>query len=358
MRPVMRLPAALLCALLAGAAAVAGGRVYVGKKAEEFRQIEASLPESAMENTVRLLEEKNYESIYETTSKYYPRYDAAEAYTAKLADIFAKTEGSELTYRLRSADETVRVYRIYAGETAAADVELHQDGGVWVPALSLSGQKDYRLAVPHGASVTAGGRTLESTQKKESGIPYPMFEEQHVRYDGLKTDIYELKGLLGEPAVEIAGNSRTAVLQDVLTGDLVAGEEVTDPEILEMIIDYATRIAAYPAQDTALGNVAAIADTSSYWYSRYITLQNYWFTSHAVSEFRNQEVLKCIKLSDDVMEAQVVFDYFADNGEVHRTWYIGYQLTLEKINGAWKVAGTAICNELNPRSVDPESPAE
>ena len=121
----------------------------------------------------------------------------------------------------------------------------------------------------------------------------------------------------------------------------------------EMIRD-GELIASYPAQDASLGEVAAIALTSSSWYQRYTTLQNYWFTAHKVHEFSNEQVLRAAYQNDDTILAHVVFDYFADNGEVHRTWNIGYQMTFLNTAEGWKVAGMEINNELNPNSVIPQ----
>ena len=50
----------------------------------------------------------------------------------------------------------------------------------------------------------------------------------------------------------------------------------------------------------------------------------------------------------------MVFDYFADNGEVHRTWHIGYQMTMVNTPQGWKVGGMEINNELNPNQIQPE----
>ena len=349
--------AALAAALAAGGAVFAGGQVYVNNKAADYAAAEAAMPETAMENAVRQLSEKNYDSIYESTAALYPGYDTKETYTAVLEKVFAGSEESGLRYVLTGGDENKRYYRIYAGNEPAADVELYNDGGTWKPAVALSGEKNYTLEVPHGAKVSIGEVELGTGQLLEENVFWPVLDEKKALAEGTEMcDIYSLEGLLGEPAVTIAGNGKTEVLKDAMTGDLVAGEAVTDPEIRKMIIEYAELIAKYPAQEATAGSVGAVSMTNSYWYQRYVTLQNYWFTSHSVSKFSNEEVLNCIKLADDLIETQVVFDYYADNGEVHRTWYIGYQMTLRNVGGTWKVAGISINNELNPRTVDPEFP--
>lgn len=349
--------AAVLAALAAGGAVFAGGQMYVDRMAKGYAAAEAAMPETAMEDAVRLLSEKNYDSIYEATAALYPGYDTKETYTAVLAKVFAGTEGKPLHYVLTGGDDSRRYYRIYAGDEPAADVELYSDGGVWRPAVALSGEKSYMLEVPHGAKVSVGGIELGPDRLVKENVYWPVLEEKKAAADSsLTCDIYYVEGLLGEPAVTIAGVAETEVLKDAITGDLAAGEAVTDPAIRQRIIDCAELIAKYPAQEASAGAVGAVSVTNSYWYQRYVTLQNYWFTSHAKSSFTNQEVLNCIRLADDLIESQVIFDYYADNGEVNRTWYIGYQMTMRNVGGEWKVAGISINNELNPRTVDPEFP--
>ena len=163
-----------------------------------------------------------------------------------------------------------------------------------------------------------------------------------------KVDTYLLENLLGEPKIEMMGDGEYTTLKDVVTGTIYVGEAITDPEVLNTLVNYATTCAKLPAQEATLGQVAAISVTASDWYDRISTMQNAWFTAHGTSNFSNQKAFNVIAQSEDSVVGYVTFEYFADNGEVHRTWHSGYQVSLVRQNGVWKIAGMGIDSELNP----------
>jgi hypothetical protein len=166
-------------------------------------------------------------------------------------------------------------------------------------------------------------------------------------------DVYELKNLLGEPTIEVNGESGYGTLKDVLTCHILVGKTATDASLAQTMIDDAEICAKWPAQEASLGQVGAISIINSDWYSRVSGVQNQWFTAHGTSSFSNQNAFNIIQQSDDSMVGFVTFDYYASNGEVSRTWNGGYQMTFLNVGGVWKIAGMAIDNEMNPNKVTP-----
>lgn len=345
-----------VCVAAAALLAFGGGTLYVKKLASDYKELEAEMPQTALGNTLEKLSKADFSGIYENTEQKYGVSASKAAFEDQLAYIF---EGAQA---LRSAQVSETdgeyVFRIYSDNEALADIRMYREGGEWKTALPMQGTESYTIEVPAGSAVTANGTPLSQAERKQQNVPGTVFNQIPDQSSVPMVDIYELNGVLGEPEIEIQGTGTAENVENILNGHIIAGRKVDDPKLMQMIIDYAKLIAQYPAQETSLGAVAAICDTSASWYQRYTTLQNYWFTSHSISEFTNQQVLRCTALSDDTMLAHVVFDYFADNGEVHRTWHIGYQMALKKYGDVWKVAGMGIDNELNPNTVDPESDPE
>jgi len=210
--------------------------------------------------------------------------------------------------------------------------------------LSLDGDLTYVIEVPTDMKLTLNGSSVESKYVTESDVEASNFWDNEGRDFVPTVDVYTIEGLSEEPEAE----SGYALLEDQITGNYLYGEEVTDSTTLNKIISDAETMASYPAQDASLSEVSAIADTSSTWYKRYSTIPNYWFTSHSVHEFSNQEVLKAIQQSDDTMVAHVIFDYYASNSDVERTWHCGYQLTYHLVDDTWKVVGIETNSLLNP----------
>ncbi len=347
---------AAVCVAATALLAFGGGTLYVRKLADDYKEYEAAMPQTALEDVMQKLSQADFSGIYENTEQKYGISSSKAAFEEQLAYIFDGTQTLRSAQVSESDDEYV--FRLYSSSEALADIRMYRDGGEWKTALPMQGTETYTIEVPAGSAVTANGTPLSQAERIQQNVPGTVFDQLPDQNSVPKVDIYELSGVLGEPEIEIQGIGTAENVENILNGHIIAGRKVDDPQILQMIIDYAKLIAQYPAQETSLGAVSAICDTSASWYQRYTTLQNYWFTSHSVSEFTNQQVLRCTALSDDTMIAHVVFDYFADNGEVHRTWHIGYQMTLRNYGGTWKVAGMGIDNELNPNTVDPESDPE
>ena len=346
----------ILFAALTAAASFGGGQLYVRSQAKKYAEEDAAMPETAMNSYIERLSANQFEGIYETTQKLSAGYDTENVYNEKLAKLFVQSEPLHAVKTGETGDAVS--YRIYSDTAAIADASLLKNGNEWELAVPLKGQESYTLEVPAGSLVSVNDIPFTKDMLVEADVPAAVCSQMPSGTTVPHMDIYRIEGLLGEPEITISGIAKTANVKSVLSGNLIVGEEVTDQNILDMIIRYGETIAKFPAQEATLGDVAAISFTQSYWYQRYQTVQNYWFTSHSISNFSNEKVLKCIKLDEDTMLAHVVFDYFADNGEVHRTWHIGYQMTLMKSGDTWKVANMGIDNELNPNTVDPESDPE
>lgn len=330
----------LLALIIAGA-----GKTLALSAGKHFIEEEKKMPETAMEGLLEDLVSGDFSDLYRETQAVRPNLDSEAGYTAYLEGLLNHYGREALTYRNVDGE-----WRVYAGDTYLAEAVVQEDGeGNMHAALPLEGNGTAVIEVPAGAELKINGNVLGKEYLKESDVPAVNCEQFPVSTEKVSVDVYEIGPLLGEPEAD-----EWVLLKDVLSGHYLAGKEVTDDVLLEEMIRDAELLAAYPAQDASLAQVAAVSLTNTTWYSRYATLQNYWFTSHSTSEFSNAQVLKAVYQSDDVIAAHIVFDYYADNGEVHRTWHCGYQLTFVQTENGWKIAGTAINNELNPATVLPQ----
>ncbi len=51
------------------------------------------------------------------------------------------------------------------------------------------------------------------------------------------------------------------------------------------------------------------------------------------------------------MIGNVIFDYYIASGSTSKEYNCGYQITFANVNGKWKIAGFAIDNEMNPKTI-------
>ena len=304
-----------------------------------------------LDTTLEQIRSGDLDEICENSIAAYKSLDSKEAYKARISAVLEDLDPELLHIVYDDEDH----YRLYCEDQYVAPlevVEISEDE--FQVLLPITGTKSYLVEVPTGKKLYANGIEISSSNIKEKNIPASNFwevrETNYIPY----VDLYEIKDLIDLPELDLGDQAEYTLLEDPMSGNYLFGKTVKDKELLQMAIDYAETLAAYPAQDGNLGAVSAIALTSSSWYPRYTGIQNYWFTAHQTSKFSNEEVLKAAWQSDDSFVAHVILDYFADNGEVHRTWYIGYQLTLINTPNGWKIGAIEINNELNPRTVIPE----
>ncbi len=336
---------AVICPLAAAGAVYAAGAVNVKRAEETYRQKEQTMPQVQLEAVLKQIQDGDYDAMFEASQKLSPSLDSKEAYVARLSEILEGRDFSNITTETVNESDTHREYRLIDGDTLLGTLTLLKEGDAWIPAFPLKGDKRYRVEVPAGLSLNVYGTPVGSEYLVESGKEAANFfqvtDPSVIPY----VDIYEFDDLLGEPALN--SDEGYAMIQDVLSGDWLLGKEVTDEALKQELIHDAELIAEYPAMDTALGNVTAISDTSSRWYQKYVTLQNWWFTNHSTMKISNEQI-KAVAQSDDTIVAHIAFDYFADNGEVNRTWHVGYQLTFRRMGDKYAVCGTELDSRLNP----------
>ena len=184
----------------------------------------------------------------------------------------------------------------------------------------------------------------------ESNVPASNFLGLSNTANAPTVNRYHINSMIEIPRVTSDGKE-CALMEDVTSNTIYVGTDATtDKDLANMIIQYAVTCAKFPAQEASVGAVGAISVTDSQWYRRVSGVQNNWFTSHGTSRFSNEDVLKIVKQSDTAAIANVVFDYYASNGSVDRTWNCGYQMTLINNGGVWKIAGMGIDSSLNPNA--------
>ena len=331
--------------LIAAGAVIAVGAVSRNKQEAEFESYEATMPQVQLAKVMEQISAGDYDAMFEASQKLSPSLDSRETYVEAVKEILGNRDLSSITTETVSESDTERVYRLIDGDTLLGTLTLLNENGEWVPAFPLQGNKSYKVEVPSGLSLNVYGTPIGEeylvSRGEEAANFFQVTDPSVIPY----VDIYEFSGLLGEPALN--SDEGYAMIQDVLSGDWLLGKEVKDEALLKELVQAAEYIAMYPAQDTPLSNVTAVSDTSSRWYQKYVTLQNYWFTAHNTMEITNESI-KAVQQSDDTIVAHIAFDYYADNGEVHRTWHCGYQLTFRSLNGKYVVCGTEISSLLNP----------
>lgn len=342
--------AALLLILLVGLLSFFVSRMLFQQQVGDLEALEATNPQKVADAFFAQIKQRDFTGVFDQTIKEYPINGNEEAYVAKLNDVLDGVEAEQLTLKQLSED----TYGIYDGTTLLMRFIMQEENESYHMAIPMRGNETVTLEIPTHIQPYLNRQPVETSYRIQQNKEASNFLSTTLEDVIVHVDEYEIDNCIGMPELTDASGNPLTYVQDAITGHYLVGKEVKESGVEERFLECAKRLAMYPAQDIGLGSVQEVCIPSSIWYQRYVTLQNYWFTGHDVMKFSNEAVTKMTQQSDDTIVADVIFDYFADNGEVSRTWYIGYQMTFLKQDGQWMVLDMEINNELNPRQIQPE----
>ncbi len=339
---------AITVAAFVGLACFGIGMAGVKNTEKTYLAKEAALPESAISTYFDHINQHDYDVIYQESLIVDQHMNSQEDYVNELEKVYDGISTNDIEYTgLNNTDGSMEYRLYYQGKYLAKLKLIQASDGKWLASTIFNGDLTYEIEVPSGLKISINGIELDDSYLLGQEVIATNFSGMTQTTDAPRVDVYEVQNLLGEPEIQVVGESGYDTVKDVLTNRLLVGK-VADSSLSSTLIDYAKTCAMFPAQETSVNNVLAISYRNSEWYSRISGMQNYWFTSHNTSSFSNEQVLSMVQQSDDTVVGHVIFDYYASNGEVSRTWNVGYQMTLINVNGTWQICGMAINNELNP----------
>ena len=341
----------IIIVLLVGALGIAAGNMYIANAREGFLEEEKDYPESAISLYLEHIRNKDFDGIYEDSLVIAPHINSKEDYVNKLQEIYQDVDIDRVVFAPVDSDDRNLKYVLAYDNKYVATVELMKSkDNVWLASTIFSGDNEYTVEVPTGLKVKINGIEIGKEYMMDKNVVASNYLGMKYPESAPHVDRYLLSNLLGAPQIEVMNTSKKyGTLVDVVNGIIYVGEVVNDQELENVFIEDAKICAMLPAQETGLGNVAAISVIASDWYDRISTMQNFWFTGHGVSYFSNEKAFNIIKQSDDSMVGFVTFDYYASNGEVERTWNCGYQISFIQEYGYWKIAGMGVDTTLNPK---------
>ncbi|MCR5449567.1 MAG: hypothetical protein K6F23_09235 [Solobacterium sp.] len=290
-----------------------------------------------------------YEDVYNESFSVQMHLNDLDSYEKALFGVYHDTDAVQ--YKLYSEDAASKYYHLYKDTERICDLKMQKQGdGSWALATIFNDQKDYILEVPAGMKVNVNGSEMNDQYLIEANVPASNYLGLSNTAGAPKVNRYRINAMIDIPHVTSDGKE-CGLMEDVTNNTIYVGTDATaDKDLANTIIQYAVTCAKFPAQEAGVGAVASVSITDSQWYRRVSGVQNNWFTSHGTSKFSNENVLKIVKQSDTSAIANVVFDYYASNGSVDRTWNCGYQMTLLNVGGVWKIAGMGIDSSLNPNA--------
>lgn len=330
---------------------IGGSAFYIHQKNKEYAALEAQMPESAITDFFTSLKEKDYSTIYSNAQKIQSSLMSEDSYTEKLQTAFDGIDPDAVKYTAENDgddDENTASYALTYQNQPVGTMKLIKDAdNQWIASVVFESSTDYTVEIPAGLTLQINGMTVGSEYCTATAVPASNFSGLYDQSGVPSVDVYSITNADQDAVFTVEGDDSYTSIASPIDGTIWLGKN-GDPSLNQTLIDDAQVLAGFPAADTSLGQVQAISRTDSDWYDRISSMQNNWFTDHTTAEFSNQNVLHLIQQSDYTLLADVVLDYYASNGEVERTWHIGYQMSMINTDGVWKIAGMAINNNMNP----------
>lgn len=312
---------------------------------------EAKLPESAISLYLKQVKNNDFNAIYENSLIIEPHLNSKADYEQAIKEIYDGVNLDKLVIMSKDNENGDNLYDLFEGNVRIATVKLIKTGdNKWLATTLFQGDNNYIVEVPEGVTIQVNGLDVGSDYIKQSAVPATNFSGLKDTSKAPKVTRYELTNLISEPQITVDGTGYT-MIKDVLSNTYYVGKGTINSDLENTILSAAKTVARYPTKDGTLGAISAITITNSDFYDRVKTMDNQWYAAHNVSQFSNEEVLTIVQQDENSMIGNVIFDYLIASGSTSKEYHIGYQISFLKVNGAWKIAGFAIDNELNPATV-------
>lgn len=331
---------------------VAISYIYIDVKRVQISEASETFEDYALAQYANSLKNRDYESIYKASLMDSP-FNDEETYISYLNDLYQDVDVELLNYVKREEDSLV-YYDVFNQGNFVTTLKLEKVDGNEVLVNEINQDEDYVIEVPTDLTITMNGIEIDDTYLIEKDVIASNFIDANCDAIAPRVNRYELKHLTFPPVVHVknAENGMYGQLKDVMSNTIYIGKTVSDQSINDLMVNDTKILAGFPANETSLQDVLGITVRNSDFEGRIKTVQTLWFSSHNESYFENVNAFNLIAQNDDTVIGYTTFDYFAKNSDVSRMWHGGYQMSLAKQDGNYKVASMGICSDLNPNKED------
>ncbi len=324
---------------------VGGSFIFLQNQKASLAKLEENLPESAISAYLKQVKANDFDQIYENSLTISPHLNSKEDYINTLKEIYGGIDLNKVMYVQNPNEENL--YQIIENDTLIAELQLINIDNRWVANTIFKGDNNYIVQVPVGLTLKVNDLKVDESYISETDVIANNFKGLNDSSAAVKVNTYTLNNLISEPTITVEEGNYTTI-KDVLNGYYYVGEASDDDDLIDIVENIAVTLAKYPTKDTSFGALSNYTIKNSDFYKRISTLDNQWYAAHGTATISNLNVSKIVKQSDNSLIANVTLDFYVASSSASKTYNIGYQMTLLKVSGEWKIAGFAIDNDLNP----------
>lgn len=296
----------------------------------------------AMRAYMKAVQNREWDSIYDTDSQYFTEFNSEEAVTSYLLTLYGNVKASGCTFSLMSIDQGsgYRYYDVYYQQGKVGTLECRKPEGssVWKVRTLVSGGA-YSFDVLDGSTFSINGIDISSDYAdEESHIPYCFEELDESETENLPSVTrYTVENLVREPELKTA--SGDIAVRDYSSLQYYIGKAPSSEQLEEFSAELQDTAIAYSnwiTEDGTFYNFAKHLDTSTSFYQDMLAFNNQFFSTHYSNEITDIRVYDVIALGEDAFLGNISFTQTATNENGSRSSDCNYQIYFIRKNGSWK----------------------
>ncbi len=338
----------LFAVFMATAIICASGLAYLWFWLERY---ESHSINGAIRSYLKLVEEENWDKLYDIDIRYFTELNTREAYTEYLRSIYSGKKIEDMRYSFDSSDGLSEYYALHYDYYVMAALELNREdiqGEYHVRTVGTSEQKffyvlddDINFTI-NGVNVTDD--LFYSTPDEE----LPAFAEYDLEYRIPTGKRYVINSLVAEPTVRGTSSDVICVKDYTSTGYYIG--HTCDAEQASSfgadMYDTAVAYCKFVTRDGPRYNITSKCYPNTPFYNLVSTFDNSWVTDHDSISFDNVKVYDLISIGENAFIGTISFDYKLIADDITGTYSQAYQMFFVR-NGQnyWKLLNMAIISD-------------
>ncbi len=321
--------------------------LHLYKKLENYERTTQS---GALNYYISLLQNRQYDRIYELSSYVETQFNPRETYIEYLKLTYEWRDLSQLTFReMYYSDHIFTYYDMLDEGKKIGTLMLRQaDNGVTdYSVLVRIDNRNIYIETDQDVPLYVNGIALDDTYKTTEVKNFGVFDSLDDPDLAPQAARYHVDNLIDE-AVVTTSDEAFVVVKDALKDSYYVGKKMSaqqQHEAQELLQTFSENYAKWTSEDGSFASVRQCVYRNTDLYDALASFNNQYFSLHDRVDFENWTFTDLAYLGEDGMIGTVSFDYVVYVKEERHVYQNTYQLSLMEFSGKWLVTSMAIANE-------------
>ena len=305
----------------------------------------------AMTEYMKLVNNKEWDKIYDEDIQYFAELNGRDAYTTYLESTYGGGDMKDATFTKSGMDASGSVFYdvdLYSYKIAELELKKPEGSSTWkVRTISNDTSYNFDLLDP---AIGFKINDIEITGNYDSsdGNELSVFSELGLG-DAIPTATrYTITGLIGTPTITVDDSTKYIAVRNAQTEEYMIGPAATDDQYTEMseaIQNAAFAYCKYITKDGTFYALTQLLYPGTTFYTNMTGFDNQWFSKHDSIDFQNIHVYDVLPVGDSAFIGSISFDYVIKTSDVTKTYSSDYQtIFIKNKSGKWKMTNLVLNN--------------